>query len=233
MIKERISGNQAVKKYEANAEKSVIWDFDGTIGDSFLAIRETWKSVCTESKLPIPTDGQIKSLMGVPLGLIAEKLNANNIISNAELVKKYKIEFENYAKLIKPFKGIKEALIELSRAEIPMFVVSARTSTSLNQILKNLGLKGYFWEIVGAEDVVKPKPNQEAINTIARLFGLHYEGIYVVGDAEADLQMANNAGVKSIIVTWGSLSEHKLKSLEIQPTHTIKDPKEIHKIISN
>lgn len=215
-----------------NSSVSLIWDFDGTIADSFLAIREAWINVCSHNNLPIPTDELILSLMGVPLELIAQKLNSTNSVPNQKLVDEYKVEFENHVKLIQSFEGIEEVLIELFKARIPMFVVSARTSSSLNQLLNNLGLKNFFQKIIGAEDVINAKPDKEAVDIIIAEFSLNRQKVTVIGDAEVDLDMANNAEVKSILVTWGSLTLDKITDLGIQPNYIIKNPNEIKLILT-
>jgi HAD superfamily hydrolase (TIGR01549 family) len=221
------------EKYNPNFDPSTIFDFDGTLADTFDVIYNTWINVCQSYNLPIPTEGQIRAIMGVPLTLIAEKFNNNKSLKIEELVSAYKIEFRLHENKIKLFPEIKNMLTELASLEVPMFVVSARTSESLTKILKNLRINKYFNEILGAEDVIKPKPNQEAVNTIAREYSLQYGGIYVVGDAQVDIEMGQNAGVKTIYVPWGALKPHKLKELKLNPTYTVNSPMEIVKIIDS
>jgi HAD superfamily hydrolase (TIGR01549 family) len=219
--------------FNNNFETSLIYDFDGTLADTFDVIYGTWVNVCKTYELPIPTEGQIRAIMGVPLDQIAQKFNNNPKISIEDLVLAYKDEFRLHESKIKLFPEIVDMLNELSSLEVPMFVVSARTSESLSKILKNLRVSKYFFEILGREDVQKPKPNQEAVNTIAREYSLHYGGIYVIGDAQVDIEMGQNAGVKTIYVPWGALKPHKLEELKLKPTYKISSPMDIVKIVKS
>jgi pyrophosphatase PpaX len=215
-----------------NFESSLIFDFDGTLADTFEVIHLTWIHVCQNHNLPTPTEGQIRAIMGVPLDIIAQKFNNNPKIDNQDLVSAYKLEFGFHENKIKLFPGIKGMLENLSSLDVPMFVVSARTSTSLIKILKKLRINKYFSQILGREDVTKPKPNQEAVNTIARDYGLHYGGLYIVGDAQVDIEMGQNAGVQTIYVPWGALKIHKLEELKLKPTHIVQSPMDIVKIVN-
>lgn len=211
--------------------KTIIFDFDGTLVDTLEVIVKTWTVVCENYDLKVPSKEHIKSLMGVSLPKIAEEFGAENININLDdLVKFYKQEFSKYENKIKLFVGTKSILDQLTKLNIQMHIVSARSSLSLNNIIKYLEIDKYFVYIVGSDDVCSLKPNPEAIFKILQKFDLDTSQVYMVGDAEVDIRMGNSAGVKTVFVTWGALKPDKLKNLNLQTDYIIKHPSELIKI---
>ena len=56
------------------AIKSIIFDFDGTLGDTVNVIVNTMQATIRELELPVRTDRQCSNMIGLPLTAIPETL---------------------------------------------------------------------------------------------------------------------------------------------------------------
>ena len=68
-----------------------------------------------------------------------------------------------------------------------------------------------FDSIVGQTDGVPLKPNPQAVHNIIEQLGVKKEECLFVGDGEADVLTAKNAGLVCVSVLWGYRSREQLK----------------------
>jgi phosphoglycolate phosphatase len=221
-----------MKLYESHPI-SVIFDFDGTLVNSAEAIIKTWEYSCQKHGILIPDHKTIVNQMGVPLDLIAKLFVEGTEINHDELVVTYKKEFNNNQNLVRAYKGIDEMLVELYENGVSMYVVSARSSDSLNSIIKDLNLSRYFKKIIGAGDVNNCKPHPEAIEKLVAEFELDTNNVVMVGDASVDMQMGLNAGVTTLFVEWGAHTMEDIIALRISPDYLAQDPIGILEVIES
>ncbi len=203
-----------------------IFDFDGTLADTFPAIYESWNRTCLEFKLEIPSANKIKSMMGWHLVTIAKEISQQQ--DTSEIIKSYKNNYSQLTDQTQLFNGIKDVLEQLKKDKKTLFVVSAKSSLALNQAIVNLNLREYFEEIIGAEDVTRVKPDPEAIDIILDKYGLNTSEAVMIGDALVDIQMGQNAKVKTCVVTWGACSHEQTQ--KFGANWTIDQPYQILKI---
>ena len=69
-------------------------------------------------------------------------------------------------------------------------------------------------DIIGAEDVVFTKPNPEAIDILVAKYNLVRSETLMIGDALVDIQMGQNANVKTCGVSWGATDEQTMLTFE-------------------
>ena len=98
--------------------------------------------------------------------------------------------------------GVRETLDYLEKQNIPLAIVSTRTSSAIPRILEKKGILKYFNVIVGREECKEKKPSPEPIEYALRQLGItSKDGVYMVGDRQAeDIQGAINAGIKSVLI---------------------------------
>ena len=192
-----------------------IFDFDGTLADTQTAIFETWALTCQQLQLPPISLESIRSTMGWNLFRIAQNITQSddiNTIQNLVLAYKtnYKIVSNAEPSPIKLFDGIIELLQNLKSQNKQLFVVSAKSSQALNDGLDKLKIKEFFVDIIGAEDVSFTKPNPEAIDTLVAKYNLVRSETLMIGDALVDIQMGQNANIRTCGVTWGATDEQTM-----------------------
>ena len=92
--------------------------------------------------------------------------------------------------------GFVSALDEL-RGHTALAICTNR-ATSMDMIIEDFGLTGYFEYIMTASQVSNPKPHPEPLLKVLDYFGIEPEEALFIGDGEVDMQAANSAGVPFI-----------------------------------
>jgi HAD superfamily hydrolase (TIGR01549 family) len=73
-------------------------------------------------------------------------------------------------------------------------VATNRTDT-MQRVLKEHNLEGFFDLVISASDVARPKPHPEQLLTIIAHFGIQPEELCFIGDSDLDQQAADAAKV--------------------------------------
>lgn len=195
--------------------KNIIFDFDGTLGDSKECGIIATQKAFSAHQLTIPGAKTIEYYMGIPIEE-SFKLMSSRILSETEfntLLADFRQCYKQYEdKYLKLFPGIKELLETLSHYSFQIFVVSSKHTEVLDRNLSLLGIRNYFTETIGSNKVTKYKPDPEGIDFIVTAHELNRQETLMIGDAIFDLQMGKFAKVKTCAVSWGSHSEDNLRS---------------------
>ena len=193
--------------------KLIIFDFDGTLGDTRWNIVLTMQDVMRELNLPLQDEHVRASTIGLPLkGCYAQmfpQLNADELDRCAEVHRR--CFAENLKKITPmPFPQVKETLELLGNQGISLAIASSRTSESLRDLLGRMGIESLFSCIIGAQDIVHAKPDAEPVLKILDILGFMADETLMVGDMDVDILMGANAGTKTCGVTWGNATKDAL-----------------------
>mgnify|MGYP002622396172 CR=1 FL=1 len=194
--------------------KLVIFDFDGTLGDTRRTIVTTMQMTIDELKLPGRSDEACTATIGLPLNGCFESLFPN-LPSEMILccVNTYRRIFNENLLYVKPlaFPGVIETLDALKKQGFTLTIASSRNHASLVELTRDLGMADYISYLIGADDVENAKPHPEPVlNTLSALNFKPCEAL-VVGDMAVDILMGANAGAKTCGVTWGNGSMEELQ----------------------
>jgi len=194
--------------------KLIIFDFDGTLGDTRRNIVVTMQDVMQELSLPLQNEEVCASTIGLPLrecyAKMFPQLNSKVLNQCAEL--HTRCFAENLKKITPlPFPMVKETLEVLKNMDICLAIASSRSSESLRDLLNRMGMGSYFPCIIGAQDIVHAKPNAEPVLKVLEILGFNADNTLVVGDMEVDVLMGVNAGAKTCGVTWGNGTRKELQ----------------------
>ncbi len=188
---------------------SLIFDFDGTLGDSRLCSIKATKSAFQTMSLTEPSEAQIEYYMGIPIEKSFHEMSERALSENefAQLLQSFRAFYKTYEnENLKIFPGTKEMLEKFTKSGLPLFVVSSKKTDVLSRNLHTLGISDNFDEIVGSDKVSHYKPHPEGIDYIINAHKLMRAEALMIGDAIFDLQMGKAAGVQTAAVTWGSHS---------------------------
>lgn len=185
---------------------NIIFDFDGTLGDTRSLIVETMRQTIARLSLPECSEEMCASTIGLPLTQAFME-----IIPMTE--RTAKLCAETYTELFlqnnKPdsvpvFPHVVETLAELHRSGHVLSIASSRGRQSLLDFVSSLGLEGYISCVVSANDVEQAKPAPDMVLKILAATCGRTEETLVVGDTKFDIQMGRSAGVKTCAVTYGN-----------------------------
>ena len=199
--------------YEMNI-RLIIFDFDGTLGDTRRNIVITLQQTMNEMHLPIIDEDRCVATIGLTLKDSFKTLFPQLTDKEAETcTDTYRRIFEVNKKKMVPllFPHVSETLAELKRLGITMTVASSRSSASLRDFMKEMGIEDCISYIVGADDVTKPKPDPEPVLKTLMAMNIPASDTLVVGDMPVDILMGRNAGTLTCGVTYGNASRQQLE----------------------
>jgi len=76
--------------------------------------------------------------------------------------------------------------------------ICTNRATSMDMIIEDFGLTGYFEYVMTASQVTNPKPHPEPLLKVLDYFDARPEEALFIGDGEVDMQAANSAGIPFI-----------------------------------
>ena len=191
----------------------IIFDFDGTLGDTRRNIVTTMQMTIAELHLPNRSEEECAATIGLPLAECFKTLFPD---IQEELIPRcaetYRRFFNENLKTILPeaFPGVVETLFVLHQIGFTLTIASSRSRNSLTELTRNMGIADHISYILGADDVKEAKPKPEPV--LKTLANMHFDAgeTLVVGDMAVDIQMGANAGTKTCGVTWGNGTKDEL-----------------------
>ncbi len=109
------------------------------------------------------------------------------------------------------FAGALETLHALRDRGFELAVATGKSRRGLNRILATLELHDFF-DASRCADETRSKPHPLMLQELMQERGVSAEGVVMVGDTEYDLEMASNAGVASVGVSFGVHSPERLQA---------------------
>lgn len=191
----------------------IIFDFDGTLGDTRKTIVSTMQMTIAEIGLPYRTDNECASTIGLPLdGCFATLFPTAGKETIQNCTDTYRRIFIENVQSIQPqtFPYVLETLSALKRQGYRLTIASSRWHKSLSELTRDLCIAEYFDYLVGANDVDHAKPHPEPVMKTLTEMGVNASDALVVGDMNVDILMGANAGAKTCGVTYGNGTREEL-----------------------
>ena len=193
--------------------KLIIFDFDGTLGDTRRNIVTTMQMTIAELGLPKREEAECASTIGLPLGGCFETLFPGLSTEQVQrCTDTYRRLFNENLQSIRPqtFPCVVETLSALKEQGFTLTIASSRSHASLVELTRDLGIADSISYLIGADDVENAKPNPEPVlNTLSAMKFEACETL-VVGDMAVDVLMGVHAGARTCGVTWGNGSREEL-----------------------
>ncbi len=198
-----------------NDYKLLIFDWDGTLADSIGRIVEAMHVASQRSGFALCDDLAVKGIIGLGLPEAIRTLYPQ--ISDTELVAFRQHYADHYIALeAEPsplFEGVVESLAAFRDEGYHLAVATGKARRGLDRVLKSHGWEDYF-DITRAADETASKPHPLMLEQILAHCAVRPEQALMVGDSSFDLQMARNAGVPSVAVSYGAQSISALRAYE-------------------
>lgn len=195
--------------------KLLIFDWDGTLADSIGRIVEAMHVASQRSGFALCDDLAVKGIIGLGLPEAIRTLYPE--ISDTELVAFRQHYADHYIALeAEPsplFEGVVESLAAFREEGYHLAVATGKARRGLDRVLKSHGWQDYF-DITRAADETASKPHPLMLEQILAHCAVRPEQALMVGDSSFDLQMARNAGMPSVAVSYGAQSIDALRAYE-------------------
>ena len=213
--------------------KYILLDFDGTIGDSKALIVRTFQDSMRKMGKEVKSAEECANTIGMRLSEAFALLYNTSIEEGERCADVYhKIFLQNWETLgMKPFPHVIDTIKKLHKRGFVLAVASSRGRDSLLDLIRQMGFEDCISSVVAQEDVthVKPEPDmvfralmeiagrktdKEDCHKLPDDLKMMLKETLVVGDMTFDVDMAHNAGVKAIAVTYGNGTREQLASAE-------------------
>jgi phosphoglycolate phosphatase len=188
--------------------KLVIFDCDGTLVDSQHAICAAMEYAFATLELPAPARADILGVVGLSLPQAFAVLAGQHPLPvQAALAEHYRSDFpgkRGQAALNDPlYPGMAEVVSALARRDDMLLgIATGKSQRGVARLLAREGWQGYFATIQTADDNPS-KPHPSMILTAVAQTGVEPQSTIMIGDTTYDIEMARNAVVGAIGVSWG------------------------------
>jgi len=206
-------------------KRAVIFDFDGTIADSFEYVYGFLKqeahntreySAQQQHDLRRMSMRRLALHLGVPVWRMPYTYIRGRRIMRAHM------------EHVKIFPGMAKVITQLHRDGVQLFIASSNSKRNLHHSLKHYGLSQYFTAVVGGAGFTGKR---SAIRRLLVRYRLPKATTWYVGDEMSDVVAATAAGIPCLAVTWGFADPEKMRMLE--PSAIADHANDIPKILEN
>ena len=188
----------------------VVFDWDGTLMDSTTVIVRSLQNACRDIGVTVPTERDGRFVMGLGLddtcAHLAPHLDAEQRRRLADRWRHYFVAGEAEMPL---YEGVREMLIDLRGRGIRLAVATGKARRGLDRMLELTGLHSTF-EATRCADEGFTKPHPGMLLMILEMTGVEPRHAVMVGDTTHDLDLAANAGVDAVAVSYGAHDESLL-----------------------
>lgn len=207
-----------------SAVKIIIFDFDGTIADSFEAVWKISNKLAAEFGYPVTQADEINQL---------KNLSSKEIIKQSKLsplkipflVRRLRQELSREIPHLQTFPGISPVLRSLQQQGNRLGIVTSNSRENVVAFLTAQNLLDVF-EFVESGLALFGK--DKVIQRVVRRQQLNLADLIYVGDETRDIEAARKIGIPIISVTWGFNSSEALAAEN--PDFLICQPEELLRI---
>ncbi len=182
----------------------IAFDWDGTLFDSTSLIARCIQAACADVGVAVPSLAQASYVIG--LGLNDALQHAAPDLPREryrEMAERYRHHYFLRQHEVLLFDGSLAMLEALKARHHVLCVATGKSRRGLDEALNSVQLKGVF-DSTRTADETASKPNPMMLLELMAEFGMTAQRTLMIGDTTHDLQLAVNAGVASVAVSYGA-----------------------------
>lgn len=196
----------------------LVFDWDGTLMDSANRISSCFQAAARDCGLPKPA----RELVEIQIGLSLEKAWSNifealDVLDEPGLVERASNRYRDYFLEIDQtpmplYAGVLEGIQRLDHTGYLLAIATGKARRGLQRALLDTELEKHF-VYSRCVDEAYSKPHPKMLLDILEYCGCEPEQTLMIGDTTYDMEMAANAGVDGLAVTYGVHPESQLRPL--------------------
>ena len=188
----------------------IVWDWDGTLADSTGMITTAIVNAAAQVGLPTLDPVAASNIIGLGLKESIHALFGDITAEKAQaLAKQYTANYYAGESEIPLFAGAADTIKALHKRGFKLAVATGKGRRGLNLALEHCGLAPYFHATKTVDECFS-KPHPQMLDELMDELIVRPERTLMIGDTSYDLQMASNAGVTAVAVTYGAQPRDKL-----------------------
>ncbi|HEX3061897.1 MAG TPA: HAD-IA family hydrolase [Usitatibacter sp.] len=190
----------------------IVFDWDGTLMDSTAVIAASLQSACREVGIAMPSERDARYVIGLNLAdTFAHVAPALDEDGRRRLAERYRHHFLVGESAMPLYEGVREMLGDLRGRGTRLAVATGKARRGLDRALDLTGL-GDLFEATRCADEGFAKPHPGMLLAILDMTGVDPARTVMVGDTTHDLELAANAGVDAVAVSYGAHDAELLAS---------------------
>lgn len=197
------------------AAPALIWDFDGTLYDTYPCMTALLLQTLAELGAREDTAVACTLIKRTLYGGVAELARRHGLDGDA-LLAAFQAK-RRAEERMPPMPGLAQCLQDTARLGCRHFLFTHRDEGALRQLEAD-GLAGYFTEAVTREHGFAEKPSPEAVLHLMHTNGFSASNALMVGDRDIDILSGHAAGVRGVLLDPGGYypgfpAEYRVDSL--------------------
>lgn len=196
----------------ANPYRLIVFDWEGTLGDTLGLIVNIVSSVARDKGLAAPSEEKAMEYASYGLQTAIRKLYPE--ISSElyqELMQSVQMALAKPQEDVYLYLGAEALISSLHKKGYELAVATNKSERSLNKALCISKLKPYF-SITRSAGQCQPKPHPEMLEEILERTGNDAQSTLFIGDSTIDIDMANALGIDFVGVDFYHQQEEALLS---------------------
>ncbi|NIZ12376.1 HAD-IA family hydrolase [Phaeobacter sp. HF9A] len=189
--------------------RTVIFDLDGTLADTSVdllaAANHCFRVMGLGDMLTHPEDAKIALRGGKRM--LTEGLTRAGQFKDSTVEEYYPVLLAAYREGLdthtRMYPGAMEAVEALKTAGYGVGICTNKPEGLAELLMQRLGVRDAFASLVGADTLAVRKPDPAPLFEAARRAGGAPEKCVLIGDSDTDRTTSANAGVPSVLVTFG------------------------------
>jgi len=191
----------------------IVFDWDGTLIDSASAIVDCIQLAARDLELPVPDRDTASHVIGLGLNdSLRLAVPSLPLARYPEFLARYRAHFVEREDSMGLFRGVPELLAALNARGHRLAVATGKSRRGLDRALGASGLAGRF-AATRCGDETRPKPDPAMLLELMQELDTGPRQALMVGDTSHDLEMARNAGVDALAVSYGAHPGEALRAL--------------------
>lgn len=197
------------KKYEL-----IVFDWDGTLMDSEAKIVNCFAAACADAGIDFPGDAACRDVIGLGMREALQRLLPAATGSEQQaVIDAYRVHFlERDQTEMVFFPGVQAGLKHLQAQGYLLAVATGKARRGLNRVLQLWDMEQDFVATRCADEAYS-KPHPQMLHDILDMTGMTPEQSIMIGDTVYDLEMAQNAAMHSLAVSYGVHERERLQAL--------------------
>jgi len=197
---------------------TIIFDFDGTLADSFNTILNISNRLAPEFGLKPVSPEDVKEFQNLSPREVIRRSNLP-IYKLPYFLRRLQVEMNQQIGSIKPFPGIREALIQLHQSGYALGIVTSNSYDNVSLFIDQHQMRELFQFV---RTGVRLFGKSRVINQVLNEYLLSRESTIYVGDETRDVEAARKTQIRVVSVGWGFNSWQALASA--RPDAIVQEP---------
>ena len=204
----------------------LVFDWDGTLMDSAGHIVAAVRAACEDAGLPVPAADRVRHVIGLSLQkAFLTALPAAKEGDFERFLEAYRRRFwQESLHGQSLFAGAREVLADLKDAGYLLAVATGKGKNGLRRALQEENLHEIF-DVTRCSEETISKPHPRMLEEILGDLGLEARDGLMIGDTSYDMEMARNAGMDRLAVSYGAHGRELLSAH--QPLGFLDDIREL------